>query len=203
MAIVRPMLAILVLSTLAAGCGDDVSSPEPQATDAASGAGGSGATTAATTGGAGGGASAASGGGGPGSGGDGAGAGAGGATGGSGGTTAAECFADMAGPVAGPDYDQFGPVIGSHCHGTNHQDITGVEKVVFLGDSITAGTPPTLPNQYYREVLKGMLEQSFGPLDVADCSAWGARTDDLLLGKQEIDQCFPGVEPKRTLVVMT
>jgi hypothetical protein len=41
------------------------------------------------------------------------------------------------------DYEQFDPIIGSHCKGTNHQDIIDIERVVFLGDSVTVGTPPT------------------------------------------------------------
>lgn len=44
---------------------------------------------------------------------------------------------------AGPQYDKFAPTIAKHCFGTNHQDIAGVEKVVFLGDSVTVGTPNT------------------------------------------------------------
>ena len=36
--------------------------------------------------------------------------------------------------VAGPDYDQFGATPGSHCLGTDHQDIQGVERVVFVSD---------------------------------------------------------------------
>src|SRR5262249_22821471 len=40
-----------------------------------------------------------------------------------------------AGKVGGPDYDQFNPKYDpDSCSGTNAQDITGVEKVVFLGD---------------------------------------------------------------------
>ncbi|MBW2525529.1 MAG: SGNH/GDSL hydrolase family protein [Deltaproteobacteria bacterium] len=103
----------------------------------------------------------------------------------------------------GPDYDQFQPVVGSHCLGTDHQDITNIEKVVFLGDSVTAGTPPTPAAQFYRHLLVGKLSAHFGALEVANCSAWGARTDDLLIGKRQIPQCFPGIEPKRTLVIMT
>lgn len=118
------------------------------------------------------------------------------------GPTVQDCWGHK-GDGMGPDYDQFHPVVGSHCMGTNHQDITGIEKVVFLGDSVTAGTPPTMPAQFYRNVLVAKLTAIFGPLEVANCSAWGARTDDLLIGKQQIPQCFPGVEPKRTLVVMT
>src|SRR3990170_2334213 len=56
------------------------------------------------------------------------------------------CFPGLGDPAKGlPDYDQFGTVVGAHCDGTNHQDIAGVDKVVFLGDSITEGTPPNTP----------------------------------------------------------
>ncbi len=34
------------------------------------------------------------------------------------------CFADKTKPgLKGPNYDQFHPVVASHCYGTNHQDI--------------------------------------------------------------------------------
>ncbi len=125
-------------------------------------------------------------------------------------TTVAECFAGimanldaMGGPTA--DYDQYAPVVGSHCLGTNHQEIEGVEKVVFLGDSITVGTPPSWPEEYYRNVLLGMLEERFGTLEVSfEFAKFGARVDDLLLPPhQQILNAFPDVEPKRTLVIMT
>lgn len=119
--------------------------------------------------------------------------------------TASECFAAISDPfLPGPDYDQFEPVIGSHCLGTNHQDIDGIELVVYLGDSITAGTPPTMFWDYYRNVLTGLLRARFGDVEARSCAAWGARTDDLLLPPhQQILECFPAPEPKRTLVVMT
>ena len=60
------------------------------------------------------------------------------------------------------DYDQYSPVVGSHCVGTNHQDIADVERVVFLGDSITVGSRPTLPGQAYRSVLGDTLRDAFG-----------------------------------------
>ncbi|MEZ4463913.1 MAG: hypothetical protein R3F43_05170 [bacterium] len=44
----------------------------------------------------------------------------------------AECFQQFGGAV-GPQYAPFDPVLGHHCLGTNHQDIQGVERVVFLG----------------------------------------------------------------------
>ena len=119
-------------------------------------------------------------------------------------SSAAKCFQSLTGPVKGPDYDQFHPVVQGGCAGTHHQTITGVEKVVFLGDSITEGTPPSLSAQFYRTLLGQRLVQKFGPIEIADCAAWGARMDDLLAGKGEIAKCFPtGVEQKRTLILMT
>ncbi len=118
--------------------------------------------------------------------------------------TAAECFANRTGEL-GPDYDQFGLVVGRHCKGTDHQDIAGVEKVVFLGDSVTVGTPPTLIDDWYRHVLGRALVERFGEdLEVVSCAEFGARTDDLLLGKEEFAACWPqGRADERTLVVFT
>src|SRR5690349_16852169 len=43
------------------------------------------------------------------------------------------CFGGLGDPSQpGPNYDQFHPTVGTHCAGTNHQAITGIEKVVFL-----------------------------------------------------------------------
>jgi lysophospholipase L1-like esterase len=120
--------------------------------------------------------------------------------------TASSCFADLVGSVKGPDYDQFHPVIQAQCAGTHHQQIKSVEKLVFVGDSITTGTPPNLPNQIYRTILANQLTKKFGALEIVDCSAWGARMIDLLdsNGKQQLAKCLPNsVEQKRTLVVMT
>ncbi|MEW5849887.1 MAG: SGNH/GDSL hydrolase family protein [Myxococcota bacterium] len=141
---------------------------------------------------------------------------------------AQRCFADIARDPSepGPDYDQFNPVIGSHCNGTNHQDIQGVERVVFLGDSVTVGTPPTASGDYYRARLADMLAERFNldapsaawkmsnPLsgvsgvmfsgDFASCAKWGARTDDLFRDNSQIADCFPTEERnKKTLVVFT
>lgn len=113
------------------------------------------------------------------------------------------CWPDLGNAAGGfPTYDDLGIVPGTHCSGTNHQDITGVEKVVFLGDSITAGTPPTPADEIYRARLVVALKERFGAeLEVADCSEFGARTDDYL--RDQIPRCFPGVEEKRTLVIST
>lgn len=127
-------------------------------------------------------------------------------TGGAGGKlTAKECFKDIGGDgTLGPDYDQFEPVIGSHCFGTNHQNVEGVERLVFIGDSVTAGTPPTPAAEFYRALLGEELKKTFPGLEVSDCSKWGARTDDFLGGQQQVAACFPsGGDSKSTLVVFT
>jgi len=138
------------------------------------------------------------------------------------------CFGEIWDPeIPGPDYDQFNPVIGSHCQGTNHQDIVGVERVVFLGDSVTVGTPPTPMEDMYRNALAQKLSTHFNlsspnflwatpnPLDgktilkesgdFASCARWGARTDDLMLdGDDQVPDCFPKYKRQlRTLVVIT
>jgi lysophospholipase L1-like esterase len=140
-------------------------------------------------------------------------------------TIAEQCFSDMGGAV-GPEYDQFNPTVASHCLGTDHQDISGVERVVFIGDSVTVGSPPTPRESSYRSQLADMLAAEFnleapGQLwrsydffngtpglqdsgDFSACAKWGARTDDLMRDGTQIEDCFP--EDKRhlrTLVVMT
>jgi hypothetical protein len=115
------------------------------------------------------------------------------------------CFGGLGSDSLGmPEYEIFDPVLGEHCSGTNHQDIRDIEKVVFLGDSITAGTPPTSNDEIYRAVLGGYLTEEFGVLEIEDCSVYGARTDDLGDGERgQIGDCFMEEEPLRTLVVMT
>jgi lysophospholipase L1-like esterase len=147
--------------------------------------------------------------------------------------TFAECFEGQFVNEASnlPDYDQFGPVIGDHCVGTNHQEISDIERVVFLGDSITVGSRPTLPQQHYRSVLADLLRDQYGvafgdPLseflwkaadpfsgqagqmtsgDFSSCARWGARNDDLPIGVgTQLEDCFPEeTRALRTLVVMT
>ena len=141
--------------------------------------------------------------------------------------TVDECFAGISSATgASPDYAPFAPVIGDHCAGTNHQDIAGIERVVFLGDSVTVGTPPTDSGDSYRSLLADRLAVRFGleapsalwrsynavsgtallqhSGDFWSCAKWGARTDDLLEDSSQILDCFPESErAKRTLVVMT
>lgn len=129
----------------------------------------------------------------------------------------------VSGQSPGPDYTQFDVTIGSHCQGTNHQDITEVERVVFLGDSVTVGTPPTMAPDFYRSLVADELATLFdieAPTeewkqfdliggtaaiqesgDFASCAVWGARNDDL---QSQLEDCFaPEDFEQRTLVVMT
>jgi hypothetical protein len=126
----------------------------------------------------------------------------------------------------GPKYGHLDITIGSHCKGTNNQDITDIERVVFLGDSVTVGTPPSLPDDSYRAQLADELAMHFDLVapdilwktpdpfngtsiteesgDFASCAEWGARTDDYLEGGMQIENCFaPETRTKRTLVIMT
>ncbi|MFK7999657.1 MAG: SGNH/GDSL hydrolase family protein [Polyangiales bacterium] len=139
--------------------------------------------------------------------------------------TAAGCFeAQFVNDATrlGPDYDSIpGVRIGSHCNGTDHQDISGIERVVFIGDSITVGSPPTLSNDFYRVELAERLAVRFGlereegvlngfrweqwananPVsgmsvvetagDFASCAEWGARADDLQRDGSQLEDCFP------------
>jgi lysophospholipase L1-like esterase len=139
---------------------------------------------------------------------------------------AQRCFPSVF--VGHPDYDQFHPKYpATHCSGTNNPDITGVQMVVFLGDSITVGTPPTATADFYRDRLATTLATKFSLLapnsvwggvdlsngvspvktsgDFSSCSKWGAKMVDLYgpSGKDQIDQCFAAVEPLKTLVIMT
>jgi lysophospholipase L1-like esterase len=137
-----------------------------------------------------------------------------------------DCFADTLGTSPGPDYGQFSPTLGHHCKGTNHQNIENIQRVVFLGDSVTVGTLPTPDSQFYRSVLAKKLAQQFGLKapdwsweavnlfegttlvqesgDFASCAKWGARADDLLEDNDQLLDCFPAAKRHlNTLVILT
>ena len=125
-------------------------------------------------------------------------------------------------------YEGMAPTVGAHCRGTDHQDIVDVERVVFLGDSITVGSPPTAPIDFYRSRLAVRLAEEFAldfagaqdgfmgynPVsgsalvmhagDFSSCARWGGQNEDLLQAAQQREECFPqttrGLE---TLVVIT
>ena len=118
------------------------------------------------------------------------------------GLTAAQCFAPISGSL-NVDYDRYHPVMNCQCKGTNHQDITGVERLVFLGDSVTVGTPPTPVAEFYRTRLTEMVKAKFPGVAVSTCADWGARTDDFLENSNQIPRCFSGPEPRRTLIIFT
>ena len=129
----------------------------------------------------------------------------------------------VSGMSPGPNYNEYDVELGSHCHGTNQQDITDIERVVFVGDSVTVGTPPTGANDFYRSIVADELATLFGlqapeflwkqydPFagtsvqqesgDFASRAVWGARNDDLL---PQLEQCFsPEDLQLRTLVITT
>jgi len=142
------------------------------------------------------------------------------------------CFEDLQSPV---DYAISGAVLNSTCTGTNHQDISGIERVVFVGDSITAGAP--LPEdwtsldlaeteEWYRNRLATELASRWGleapdwfwqnvdltsgeslsklSGDFANCSKWGARTDDLHKDNDQLADCIPeDTRDQHNLVIMT
>ncbi|HIA02548.1 MAG TPA: SGNH/GDSL hydrolase family protein, partial [Myxococcales bacterium] len=106
------------------------------------------------------------------------------------------------------------------------QDIVGIERVVFLGDSVTVGTPPSTEAEFYRNILAEQLSTEFGLQgpdffwagvnvfdgntyiqdsgDFASCARWGARADDLMRDNSQVENCIPEQERhKNTLVVMT
>ena len=143
-------------------------------------------------------------------------------------TFSLDCLNDgfVGAPSLGPQYAQFSPTLGPHCSGTNHQNIRDIERVVFVGDSVTVGTPPTDPTVYYRYLLSMQLAEHFGLQppdwtwaqvnlidgvslsqeagDFASCARWGARTDDLLSDNTLLSNCVPPEQrTKNTLFVMT
>jgi len=100
------------------------------------------------------------------------------------------CFPNVYDPdEPGPMYDQFEPTIGTHCFGTNHQEIKGVKEVVFLGDSVTVGTPNVAHllsienSHFYRNLLAEWLAVQFS-LDKGGWWDWGVwKTYDYFTGK--------------------
>jgi len=105
-------------------------------------------------------------------------------------TIAERCFPGIdPSDLSGPDYDQLAPIIGSHCLGTNQQDIHGIQEVVFFGDSVTVGTPDlahllSIDNQHlYRNLLAEWLADRFH-LSRGDDLTWGFwKTYDYVTGK--------------------
>jgi lysophospholipase L1-like esterase len=104
------------------------------------------------------------------------------------------------------DYDELGATVPAHCQGTDHQDITDIERLVFLGDSVTEGTPPSLAEEVYRSRVSVGMQERFGKdLVIDECAEWGGRMDDLLRDgdPSQILECFTEAETAHTLVVFT
>jgi len=83
-------------------------------------------------------------------------------------------------------------------YGTNNQTIENVERVIFLGDSITATPYLVTP---WSDLIRDSLKSLFGAsLEFQNYAAWGARTEDVR------DDQLPRIDTgstKRTLVLMT
>lgn len=101
-----------------------------------------------------------------------------------------------------------------------------MERVVFLGDSVTVGTPPTPHEEFYRSLLAHELADTFGlehpgtlwervdllggtslveqSGDFWSCAEWGARADDLLEDGTQLEDCFPEETREQvTLAIVT
>lgn len=115
---------------------------------------------------------------------------------------------------------------GDTCYGTNNQSPQTIERVVFLGDSVTVGTFPTEAQDFYRTRLAEKLVETYGLtppepdwLEVdygegltkiqesgsfASCAKLGARMDDLMEDNTQVESCLPiDQRDKSTMVVMT
>jgi len=135
-----------------------------------------------------------------------------------------QCFGDID-PVV--TYEGTELTLGTHCMGTDHQAISDVERVVFIGDSVTVGTPPTPSGDWWRNRVADDLVGLWGleapgwdwenvnlfdgmvytteSGDFSCCAKWGARTDDLMLDPhQQIQTCIPEeAREQMNLVLMT
>ncbi len=181
------ILALGCGALLVTACGSDSGSDTGTNANGGSGGSGNGGTGGESEGGMGG-TGAQGGSAGAGAQGGAAGSGATGGNGGSGAVTSNDCFADIQDGLIVWDYDVQGITTGSHCHGTNHQDIQGIERIVYLGDSIMNGTPPTPSAEFVRTQLDTALKTKFPGVETKSCAVNGARNDDLM--KSQIPNCF-------------
>jgi lysophospholipase L1-like esterase len=82
--------------------------------------------------------------------------------------------------------------------GTNNQDIVGVTRVIFLGDSITA--TPYLTSPWSDRIRPDLRSLFVADTEFQNYAAWGARTEDVLSDQlPRIDTA----STKRTLVMFT
>ena len=109
------------------------------------------------------------------------------------------CFPEFANEV-GVNFDEIGLPVAPECQGTTQQDFEGIERVVFLGDSITNGTGGGNGGAY-RDLLAARLTERYPGVVIDDCSVGGAVNADLL-GNQ-IPDCFRAPETRKTLVIFT
>jgi hypothetical protein len=82
--------------------------------------------------------------------------------------------------------------------GTNHQDITDVTRVIFLGDSITA--TPYFPAPWSDRIRDDLTALWGSDLEFQNYAQWGARTEDMIDAQiTRIDTS----STKKTLVLFT
>ncbi len=80
--------------------------------------------------------------------------------------------------LANPEYDDLEPTVGSHCWGTNHQRIAGLERVVILGDSVAVCTPNLSHpisldvNHCWRNLLAEWIASQWIDLDKGNALEW-------------------------------
>jgi len=91
--------------------------------------------------------------------------------------------------------------VSDTCAGSSNQVIDDVEKLVILGDSISAGAGSGSDSNAYFNVLKGQLEAFYGhSIELANCAVGGSVNSDLA---GQISGCFTATETAKTLVVFT
>ncbi|MEZ4436998.1 MAG: hypothetical protein R3F65_31775 [bacterium] len=121
-----------------------------------------------------------------------------------------------------PDYAAASPTFGSHCFGTDHQDIVGVKQVVFLGDDFLIGDERA-PGAQMRALIAPRLAARFHitppaadwtEIDLIDglpatrrsgdfivCAGPGARAEEL--DGPLLTDCLDDIERRHaTLVIM-
>lgn len=112
------------------------------------------------------------------------------------------------------------------CAGTFKQDFSDIEHVIFLGDSVTVGTYPTLNDEFYRSRLTQKLAEKYelqlpeedwysvgynsGQTllqrsgDFSSCAKLGAKAEQLNRGAKQLESCFTNdLIDKKLLVIMT
>ena len=137
-----------------------------------------------------------------------------------------QCFPHIIEGFGNPYTDSEHYPIDPTCSGTSHQDFSGIDHVIFLGDSITVGTYPTPSVDFYRNRLAAQLAEHYGLTppeeswqlvdyetdqsqvlrsgDFSSCARLGARTSELHDRSTQLQSCFTeDLWDQNLLVIMT